>query len=88
MLPDEDKQTCSVSLEPVSCRQRRLCGPVEVTLRSVLLGLDTCRLKQSASECWVLFRPEKSEQDQVAFQSLFKELFILASDMVTTFIYA
>ncbi|MCI4381888.1 hypothetical protein PGIGA_G00257280 [Pangasianodon gigas] len=79
---DEDKQTCSVSLEPVSCRQRRLCAPVEVTLRSVLRGLDTCRLKQSASESWVLFCPQKSEQDQFAFQSLFKELFILASDML------
>ncbi|XP_060770714.1 treslin isoform X2 [Neoarius graeffei] len=79
---DEDKQTCNVSLEPVSCRQRCLSVPVEVTLRSVLHGLDTCCLSQSASECWVLFCPPKSEDDQVAFQTLFKELFILASDML------
>ncbi|KAM9495457.1 treslin [Clarias gariepinus] len=78
---DEDKQTCTVSLEPVSCRQRRLCAPVEVTLRTVLHNLDTCCLKNSSSECWVLFCPQRSEQDQVAFQSLFNELLILASDM-------
>ncbi|XP_058264470.1 treslin isoform X2 [Hemibagrus wyckioides] len=79
---EEDKQTCSVSLEPVACRQRRLRAPVEVTLRSVLQGLDNCCLKQSASECWVLFCPQKSEQNQAAVHSLFKELFILASDML------
>lgn len=84
MVPDEDKQTCTVSLEPVSCRQRRLCAPVEVTLRTVLHNLDTCCLKNSSSECWVLFCPQRSEQDQVAFQSLFNELLILASDMVVS----
>ncbi|TSK13370.1 Treslin [Bagarius yarrelli] len=79
---DKDKQTCSVSLEPVSCRQRCLTAPIEVTLRSVLHTQDTCCLQQSASECWVLFCPQKSKQNQVALQSLFRELFIPASDML------
>ncbi|KAF7702015.1 treslin isoform X2 [Silurus meridionalis] len=79
---DEDKQTCSVSMEPMACRQRCLCAPVEVTLRCVLRGLDTSCLRQSASECWVLSCPQKPQQDQVAFQSLFNELSVLASDML------
>ncbi|GAA6091465.1 treslin [Tachysurus ichikawai] len=79
---EKNKQTCSVSLEPVACRQRCLNAPVQVTLRSVLRGLNTCHLKQTPSECWILICQQKSEQNQVTFQSLFKDLFMIDSDML------
>ncbi|XP_036432110.1 LOW QUALITY PROTEIN: treslin [Colossoma macropomum] len=79
---DEDKQTCSVSFESVSCRQRPLCAPIEVTLTTVLQGLDTSSLRQSASECWVLLCPDKPEQGRLCFQGLLKELSLRASHML------
>ncbi|XP_072529843.1 treslin [Salminus brasiliensis] len=78
----EGSQMCSVSFEPVSCRQRPLCAPVAVTLRTVLQGLDTSFLRQSASECWVLVCPHKAEQGHAAFHCLLKELAVQASDML------
>ncbi|XP_066525723.1 treslin [Hoplias malabaricus] len=79
---DEDKQFCSVSFEPVSCRQRCLSAPVEVNLKTVLHSLDTSSLHQSASECWVLMCLDKPEQRQFAFQCLLKELSIQGFDML------
>ncbi|KAI4902695.1 hypothetical protein NFI96_028969 [Prochilodus magdalenae] len=79
---DDDKQICSVSFESVSCRQRPLCAPVEVTLKTVLQGLDTSSLRQSASESWVLLCPDEPEQGGLAFQSLLKELSLQSFDML------
>ncbi|XP_007244308.3 treslin isoform X1 [Astyanax mexicanus] len=79
---DEEKQMCSVSLEPVSCTQRPLCTPVTVTLRTVLEGLDTSSLRQSASESWVLVCPQKTEPSHAAFHYLLNELAVQSSDML------
>ncbi|XP_017554944.1 treslin isoform X1 [Pygocentrus nattereri] len=79
---DEDKQTCSVSLESVSCRQRLLCAPIEVTLTTLLQGLDTSSLSHLASECWVLLCQDKPEQGRFRFQGLLKELSHQASHVL------
>ncbi|XP_076863493.1 treslin [Brachyhypopomus gauderio] len=79
---DEGRQSCIVSLEPVSCGQKLLRASVEVTLRSVLHGLDTCSFRQLASECWILLCPDKPEQDRASFQCLLQELSVQASNML------
>ncbi|RXN17235.1 treslin-like isoform X1 [Labeo rohita] len=53
-ISDGIKQSCSVTLEPVSCRQRFLQAPVDVVLRGVLQDLDIISLSCSASESWIL----------------------------------
>ncbi|XP_051548860.1 treslin-like isoform X2 [Myxocyprinus asiaticus] len=75
-----DKQSCGVTLEPVSFRQRSLRAPVEVTLRGVLQDLDTLSLSRSASESWILQCPD-AELVQVAFQQL-RELSTGGSSML------
>ncbi|KAA0724360.1 Treslin TopBP1-interacting checkpoint and replication regulator [Triplophysa tibetana] len=65
-----EKQFCSVMLEPVSCRQRSLKAPVQVTLRGVLQGFST--LSRSDAENWIL-RCSDAELGQVLFQD-FREL--------------
>lgn len=62
-----EKQTCSVMLEPVSCRQRSLRAPVQVTLKGVLQGLSA--LLRSDAENWIL-RCSDAELGRVLFQHL------------------
>lgn len=78
----ESRQTCSVLLEPVSCRQRCLGAPVEVTVQSVLHGFDTSSLTRYAPECWVLSYPYTLEQNQAGFHCLLNELSANAPVMV------
>ncbi|XP_051979224.1 treslin [Xyrauchen texanus] len=75
-----DKQSCGVTLEPVSFRQRSLRAPVEVTLSGVLQDLDTLSLSSSASESWIL-QCTVAELGQVAFQHL-RELSTGGSSML------
>lgn len=62
-----EKQSCSVMLEPVSCRQRSLRAPVQVTLRGVLQHFSTP--SRSAAENWIL-QCSDAELGQVLFQNL------------------
>ncbi|XP_052399798.1 treslin [Carassius gibelio] len=68
-IEDGNRQSCSVTLEPVSCRQRFLRAPVDVVLRGVLQDLDTICLSHSASESWIL-QCTDAELGQEAFQHL------------------
>ncbi|KAI7811939.1 treslin [Triplophysa rosa] len=60
-----EKQSCSVMLEPVSCRQRSLRAPVQVTLRGVLQGFST--LSRSDAENWIM-RCSDAKIGQMLFQ--------------------
>ncbi|XP_073688131.1 treslin [Garra rufa] len=68
-ISDGNKRSCSVTLEPVSCRQRFLRDPVNVDLKGVLQDLDTITLSHSASESWIL-QCTGAELGQEAFQHL------------------
>ncbi|KAL1247593.1 hypothetical protein QQF64_022969 [Cirrhinus molitorella] len=68
-ISDGNKQSCSVTLEPVSCRQRFLRAPVDVVLKGVLQDLDIMSLSHSASETWILQYTD-AELGQEAFQHL------------------
>lgn len=71
-MADGNRRSCNVTLEPVSCRQRFLHVPVEVTLRGVLQDFDAISLSHPASESWILQCPD-AELGQEVFQHL-KEL--------------
>uniref|UniRef100_A0A8C1W603 Treslin N-terminal domain-containing protein n=1 Tax=Cyprinus carpio TaxID=7962 RepID=A0A8C1W603_CYPCA len=68
-IEDGNRQSCSVTLEPVSCRQRILGAPVDVVLRGVLQDRDSICLSRSASESWIL-QCTDAELGQEAFQPL------------------
>ncbi|XP_016115844.1 treslin-like isoform X2 [Sinocyclocheilus grahami] len=68
-IEDGNRQSCSVTLEPVSCRQRFLRAPVDVVLRGVLQDRDSICLSRSASESWIL-QCTDAELGQEAFQHL------------------
>ncbi|XP_043083123.1 treslin isoform X2 [Puntigrus tetrazona] len=68
-IADGNMQSCSVTLEPVSCRQRFLQAPVNVTLSGVLQDLDIISLSRSASESWII-RCTDAELGQEIFQHL------------------
>ncbi|XP_016425287.1 treslin-like isoform X2 [Sinocyclocheilus rhinocerous] len=68
-IADGNRQSCSVTLQPVSCRQRFLRAPVDVILRGVLQDLDTISLSRSASESWII-QCTDAELGQEAFQHL------------------
>uniref|UniRef100_A0A8C2KAU1 Treslin N-terminal domain-containing protein n=1 Tax=Cyprinus carpio TaxID=7962 RepID=A0A8C2KAU1_CYPCA len=68
-VADGNRQSCSVTLEPVSCRQRILRAPVDVVLRGVLQDRDSICLSCSASESWIL-QCTDAELGQEAFQPL------------------
>lgn len=65
-------QSCDVTVEPVSCRQRLLPELVEVCLKGVLHGWDASSLTQTPTESWVL--QCSSSSDEGAFHSLLLEL--------------
>ncbi|XP_065148040.1 treslin isoform X1 [Paramisgurnus dabryanus] len=68
-IEGENRQSCSVMLEPVSCRQRFMRPPIQVTLKGVLQTLSTPFLSHSALENWILRCPD-AEHGQVLFQHL------------------
>uniref|UniRef100_A0A8C1Q4I8 Treslin N-terminal domain-containing protein n=1 Tax=Cyprinus carpio TaxID=7962 RepID=A0A8C1Q4I8_CYPCA len=68
-IADGIRQSCSVTLQPVSCRQRFLQAPVDVILRGVLQDLDTISLSRSVSESWII-QCTDAELGQEAFQHL------------------
>ncbi|XP_059392942.1 treslin-like isoform X1 [Carassius carassius] len=68
-IADGNRQSCSVTLQPVSCRQRFLRAPLDVFLRGVLQDLDTISLSCSASESWII-QCTDAELGQEAFQHL------------------
>ncbi|XP_016093133.1 treslin-like isoform X2 [Sinocyclocheilus grahami] len=68
-IADGNRQSCSVTLQPVSCRQRFLRAPVDVILRGVLQDLDTISLSRSASESWII-QCTDAELGQETFQHL------------------
>ncbi len=68
-IADGNKYSYSVTLEPVSYRQRFLRAPVDVVLRGVLQNLDTISLSRSASESWII-QCTDAELGQEAFQHL------------------
>ncbi|XP_029909145.1 treslin [Myripristis murdjan] len=69
-------QSCSVLVEPMSCRQRLLAEPVEVYLKSVLQGWDASSLTEASTESWVLqcSSSSSSSQGQAAFHHFLMEL--------------
>lgn len=71
---DDALQSCSLSLEPVSRRQRLLPEPVEVCLKGVLRSWDAHCLSEASPESWILQCPSSSDQGQVAFRQLLIEL--------------
>ncbi|TRY54824.1 hypothetical protein DNTS_001792 [Danionella cerebrum] len=61
--------SCAVTLEPLSCSQRFLRVPVDVTLKGVLLDSDVTWLTCSATESWMLEWPD-AEPGLQMFQQL------------------
>ncbi|XP_072242442.1 treslin [Leuresthes tenuis] len=75
-------QSCGVTLEPVSRRQRLLQESVEVCLKGVLQGWDSSSRTQIFTESWVLQASSNSDQEAAAFQLLLKELSALGLHML------
>jgi len=80
--PGHVTQSCGVTLEPVSRRQRLLQESVEVCLKGVLQGWDASSRTQTFTESWVLQGSSNSDQEAAAFQLLLKELSALGLHMV------
>ncbi|XP_041853547.1 treslin [Melanotaenia boesemani] len=67
-------QSCGVTMEPVSRRQRLVLESVEVCLKGVLRGWDDSSLTQTSTESWLLQGSSSSDQGTTAFQHLLMEL--------------
>uniref|UniRef100_UPI0037E73641 treslin n=1 Tax=Semicossyphus pulcher TaxID=241346 RepID=UPI0037E73641 len=67
-------QSCGISFEPVSRRQRLLPESVEVCLKGVLQGWNASSLMQTSTESWVLQCSSSSDQEAAALQHLLREL--------------
>ncbi|KAM3609582.1 uncharacterized protein V6R79_017399 [Siganus canaliculatus] len=67
-------QSCDVTVEPVSRRQRLLPDSVEVCLKGVLQDWDASSLTQVSAESWVLQCSSSADQAAVALQTLLMEL--------------
>ncbi|XP_030586525.1 treslin isoform X2 [Archocentrus centrarchus] len=67
-------QSCGVSMEPVSRRQKLLPDSVKVSLKGVLKGWDASSLMQSSTESWVLHGSSSGDQGAAAFQHLLMDL--------------
>ncbi|XP_070829316.1 treslin [Chaetodon trifascialis] len=76
-------QSCSIMVEPVSCRQRLLPETVEVCLKGVLQGWDSSSLTQTSTESWVLQFSSSSDQGVGAFKHLLMELSAHALHMLS-----
>ncbi|KAM4619161.1 treslin [Polymixia lowei] len=70
----EASKSCSVLVEPLSCTQRLLPEPVEVSLKAVVQGWDTSSLTVVSSESWVLRCSNSRDEEQAVFQHLLMEL--------------
>lgn len=79
--PGEVTQSCDITVEPVSRRQRLLPEPVEVRLTGVLQGWDASGT-QALTESWVLQSSRSSAERAAAFQCLLMELSAHALHMV------
>lgn len=80
--PGEVTQSCDITVEPVSRRQRLLPEPVEVRLTGVLQGWDASSLTQALTESWVLQSSCSSAERAAAFRGLLMELSAHALHMV------
>lgn len=80
--PGDVTQSCSITLEPVSRRQRCLPEPVEVCVKGVLQGWDTSSLSEASTESWVLHCSNSRDMGVAAFQHLLMELSAHAVHMV------
>lgn len=80
--PGDVTQSCDITAEPVSRRQRLLTESVEVCLKGVLQGWDASSLMQAFTESWVLQSSNSSVERAVAFQRLLMELSAHALHMV------
>ncbi|XP_068580099.1 treslin isoform X2 [Cebidichthys violaceus] len=68
-------QSCGITVEPVSRRQRLLPESVEVCLKGVLRDWDDSSLTQTSTESWVLQCSSSNDQGAAAaFQHLLMEL--------------
>ncbi|XP_070686769.1 treslin [Pempheris klunzingeri] len=67
-------QSCGITVEPVSRRQRLLPESVEVSLKGVLQGWDASSLTHTSTESWVLQCSSSRDQGAAAFQHLLMEL--------------
>ncbi|XP_056138313.1 treslin [Lampris incognitus] len=69
----QDSQSCSVLVEPTSCRRTLLPEPMEVCLRGMLHGWDVSSLLEGSSDSWVLHCFNSTDQGQAALQQLLTE---------------
>uniref|UniRef100_A0A8D3CBL0 Treslin N-terminal domain-containing protein n=1 Tax=Scophthalmus maximus TaxID=52904 RepID=A0A8D3CBL0_SCOMX len=67
-------QSCDVTFEPVSRRQRLLPELVEVCMKGVLRGWDASSLTRQSTESWVLQCRSDQGTAAAAFQHLLSEL--------------
>ncbi|KAK2842631.1 hypothetical protein Q5P01_012831 [Channa striata] len=67
-------QSCNVTVEPLSCRQRILPELVEVCLKGVLQEWHSSSLTHTFTESWVLHCSSTSDEGAVAFHHLLMEL--------------
>lgn len=74
--------SCSVSMEPVSRRQKLLPDYVKVSLTGVLKDWDSSSLMQTSTEAWVLYGTRNGDQGAAAFQHLLMDLSTYALHMV------
>lgn len=72
--PGDVVQSCDITLEPVSCRQKLLPESVQVCLKGVLRGWDASSLTQTSTDLWVLQSSSSGLQGAAAFQHLLMEL--------------
>ncbi|XP_035521760.1 treslin [Morone saxatilis] len=76
-------QSCGISVEPASRRQRVLPESVEVCLKAVLQGWDASSLTQTSTESWVLQCSSSNDQGAAVFQDLLMELSAHALHMLS-----
>uniref|UniRef100_UPI00398ED793 treslin isoform X2 n=1 Tax=Pristiophorus japonicus TaxID=55135 RepID=UPI00398ED793 len=66
---------CPVTLEPVSCSQKYLTGPVNITLKGAVKNWDPQRTDLLSMHSWVLQRAEQKETEENCFlQRLLQEM--------------
>ncbi|XP_049579182.1 treslin [Syngnathus scovelli] len=67
-------QSCTVTLEPVTCRRGPLPPGMKVCLKGVLWGWDASLLSHTSTESWQLRCANTSEQGAASFQRTLVEL--------------
>ncbi|XP_061139291.1 treslin isoform X2 [Syngnathus typhle] len=67
-------QSCTVTLEPVTCRRGLLAPGVKVCLKGVLRGWEPSLLSHASIESWQLRCANTSEQGAASFQRTLVEL--------------